>query len=462
MTSILTYVNSLSCAQLVICFCGVSLFLTVFVNNVWISLCYFGALPAGVLLANQLCSRVKLLDISSFLLTIRHIHKYYQTFSHARNFNTELSSVPTSPDQTAGSQTATSSSVEPDQTPTAELSICVDFIIRDFFESWYCNISTEPTCQANAHQYLTSVFSSLFDKLRKIDTVEMVRELSVIYTHHLQDIHKAKIYMQEEMKQTNCCTSSRSQEFLTVFRHMNTLHPALKCDEDELNYLRAFVEVLGHSMLPVDLYNCSSARYILLDILSKNVMLSVVDKLSDPYWLHETLIKILCDSDNYDIDSPIDEQVQHTEQQTDSCNIGRFNEVDNVQKVNTNIPHQVDCHRNVHTSQSYENLLTTTTDANTGIQTDLFGTVQVLDISSARESGSGAEAMEPDNTITPSLPHEENLDLSTLSQSKIYFTKIFSYGYKKHDLFISWVVAHTNRVIILLNHDVHVWFDSQC
>ena len=417
MTSILTYVNSLSCAQLVICFCGVSLFLTVFLDNVWISLCYFGALPAGVLLANQLCARVKFLDISSFLLTIRHIYKYYQTLSNARNFKTALSSVPTSTDKTA----------DLDQTPAgaAELSICLDFIIRDFFDSWYDNISTEPTCQADAHQYLASVFSSLFDKLRKIDTVEMVRELSVIYTHHLQDIHKAKIYMHEEKKQTNCCTSSRSQEFLTVFRQMKTLHPALKSTEDELNYLRAFVEVLGHSMLPVDLYRCSSARYILLDILTKNVMLSIVDKLSDPYWLHETLIKILCDSDNYDIDSAIEEQVQHTEQQTDTCNIGRLNGMDNAQKANINIPQLVDCHRNVHSSQSYENFLTTTTDANTGIQTVLDGTVQVLDISSARESGSGAEAIESDNTTIQSLPHEENLDLSTVSQSKIYFTKIF-------------------------------------
>ena len=424
MTGILTYVNSLSCAQLVICFCGLSLFLTVFVNNVWISLYYFGALPAGVLLANRLCSRVKFLDISSFLLTIRNIHQYYQTFSKVRNIKTELSSVPTI---TSTAKTATSvTSVESDQTPAAELSICLDFIIRDFFESWYCNISTEPTCQADAHQYLASVFSSLFDKLRKIDTVEMVRELSVIYTHHLQDIHKAKIYMHEEKKQTNCCTSSRSQEFLTVFQQVNTLHPALKSTEDELNYLRAFVEVLGHSMLPVDLYRCSSARYILLDILTKNVMLSIVDKLSDPYWLHETLIKILSDSDNYDIDSGVVEQVQHTEQQTDTCSIGRLNEVDNSQKVNVNIPQQVDCHRNVHTSQSYENLLTTTTDANTGIQTDLYGTVHVLDISSARESGSGAEAIESDNTIIQSLPREENLDLSTVSQSKIYFTKIFS------------------------------------
>ena len=426
MTDILTSVYALSCTQFVICFGIVSLFLTIFMTNVWISLCYFGALPAGGLLANQICSRTKFLDISAFLLTIQRMYQNCRTFSNAEvgPLNTARSHIASPPFKAVTSL----AEAETDHMPDAEVAVCLDYIIRDFFESWYSGVSTEPRCHADAQEYLASVVNNLFDKLRKIETVGMVRELSVIYTHHLRDIHKAKLYMCEEKRQIPCSVAM-SQELLKIFQRINKFHPALESEADELKYLRAFVEVLGHSMLPVSLYTCSSARYMLLDILTKNVVLPLINKLSEPHWLHKTLIKILRKDDTCDIATATNAQSRNYV----ACNKSRLNETDGATKMELD---QLTLDAKLDAQQSSRNLGINSVVLLHGIHKDipasatrtgvdnqagLCETLHFCNTSSLKNSGARGGTVEKANTLATSLPFGENLDLSRVSQSTIYF-----------------------------------------
>ena len=422
MADILMLANAVSCKQLIILFGVVSLFITIFLSNAWILLCYVVTLPAGVLCANQICSRTKFLDASAFLAPIWDIYQYCRanTVERVSNEHRHTSSTPLSeclPDTELHKlQTA------PDHGDVPDISTCLDYIMRDFFESWYGNISTEPKCHFDARAYLETVFSNLFDKLSKADVVDMVHSLSVIYTRHLQDIH---ICIIDGKEPSINCDAAMPQDLHLIFQRIHNFHPAIEGKKDgELKYLRAVVEVLGHSMLPVDLYSCTSARHILLDILTKNVVLPLVNKISEPHWLHEALIKILSKSDTTDGSSGVQTQQQEADDKS------RLNEKEDSRKTESDtvakddIQQVTDCpgnlhvngsHGNVHVNGSHGNVhvngshgnadgLSSGTVDNSQTETDYF-----------HDNGeSGSEA----NT---SPPCEDNLDLPKLSGGKMYF-----------------------------------------
>ena len=357
MTDILVLVTALSCKQLIICFGVVSLSLTVFLSNAWILLCYVVTIPAGVLCANQICSRTKFLDTSAFLAQIQGMYQYCRSYTGATTVETvdsEHKHTSTTPLSECLPTTELHIQTVPNHGNIPDISTCLDYIMRDFFESWYGNISTEPKCHLDTRAYLETVFSNLFNKLSKTDTIDMVHSLSVIYRRHLQDIHKAKICIEGKQQPINYDAAS-PQDFHLIFHRINKFHPAVEGKKDgELKYLRAVVEVLGHSMLPIDLYSCTSARCTLLDILTKNVFLPLVNKISEPHWLHEALILILSKNDTTDDSSS--EQTQ-----SESHNKSRLNEKEDSRKTESDTVSKVDMQQvtdspgSVHVNGSHEN-----------------------------------------------------------------------------------------------------------
>ena len=375
MADILMLANSLSCKQLIICFGVVSLSLTIFLSNAWILLCSVVTIPAGVLCANQICSRTKFLDTSAFLAPIQGVYQYCRAYTGAatvERVDTEHSHRHTSTTPLSKSEGLSVSEIElhlqttPNHGDVPDISTCLDYIMRDFFESWYGNISTEPRCHLDTCAYLETVFSNLFNKLSKTDVVDVVHSLSVIYTRHLQDIYKAKICSLEETPPINC-DAATPQDFHLIFHRIHKFHPAVEGTKDgELKYLRAVIEVLGHSMLPVDLYSCASARHTLLDILTKNVFLPLVNMISEPHWLHEALITILSKSDTADGSSSV--KTQEPEAHDKNRLKEQEAELDTVAKVD--VLQATDSPGSVHVNGSHENTRGLSSGTGVNSQTD--------------------------------------------------------------------------------------------
>ena len=403
-------VTALSCKQLIICFGVVSLSLTVFLSNAWILLCYVVTIPAGVLCANQICSRTKFLDPSAFLAPIQRVYQYCRSYTGAATVervdtvHRHTSTTPPSKSiDLSVSETELHLQTTPNHGDVPDISTCLDYIMRDFFESWYGNISTEPICHLDTRAYLETVFSNLFDKLSKTDVIDMVHSLSVIYTRHLQDIHKAKIFSLEGKSLTINRDAATPPDLHLIFHHIHKFHPAVEGKKDgELKYLRAMVEVHGHSMLPVDLYSCTSARHTLLDILTKNVFLPLMNKISEPHWLHEALILILSKSDTTDGSTSVQTQ------EPDAHDKSRLNEKEDSRKTESDTVAKIDVQQatyspgTVHVNGSHENTC--------GLPS---GTVDNSQTDYSHDNGeSGSEA----NT---SPQCEDNLDLPKVSEGMI-------------------------------------------
>ena len=90
---------------------------------------------------------------------------------------------------------------------------------------------------------------------------------------------------------------------------MDKFHPAMKSKQTELEYLRSVMNIIMKTSFPNEAYKCDAARELLLEILSQNILKSLVDLFSDTFWLHKVIVLILSD----DVVEVIDDNSMATE-----------------------------------------------------------------------------------------------------------------------------------------------------
>ena len=63
----------------------------------------------------------------------------------------------------------------------------------------------------------------------------------------------------------------------------------------EMEYLRSTMKIILKTSFPSEAYECQAARELLLEILTQNILKSIVDLISRPFWLHKVMVLILTD-----------------------------------------------------------------------------------------------------------------------------------------------------------------------
>ena len=76
---------------------------------------------------------------------------------------------------------------------------------------------------------------------------------------------------------------------------MGKFHPAVQNEQTELEYLRSVMTVIMKTSFPNEAYKCDAARELLLEILTENILKSLIDLFSDTFWLHKVIVLILSD-----------------------------------------------------------------------------------------------------------------------------------------------------------------------
>lgn len=93
---------------------------------------------------------------------------------------------------------------------------------------------------------------------------------------------------------TNQQTSSacESEQLWLAYSRIATPHLAVTGDTVELNYTRVFVDLLLHILVPYPHLESQSGRFVVGELITCNVFLPLVSKLSNPDWLNILLVEI--------------------------------------------------------------------------------------------------------------------------------------------------------------------------
>lgn len=189
-----------------------------------------------------------------------------------------------------------------------EVQLFSCLVSKDFVKSWYDTFSSaNDAVVEEVHSTILSCFVELCGRFQKLDMYQLCTDVLVHYRQHLRTFQTARtLYKTQPRRRLSKRRLSSSQQ-LYASRRINsvedafeikfTYHSAVWGAENEIIYFRSVVQILLSQLLSDHLHLCDSSYLLLVEILTCNIFLPVIELLSDSDFLYECIIKILSDEE---------------------------------------------------------------------------------------------------------------------------------------------------------------------
>ncbi|XP_072249188.1 sorting nexin-19-like [Leuresthes tenuis] len=176
-------------------------------------------------------------------------------------------------------------SAEDDHHLDQEIHNTVKKIIRDFVTSWYSTVSSESGFEMDVQEAMISMAMELKLRVKYVDRKELTQKILNLFGGHLQDYLRAK----ELVIEKKC---NERKQLWKDYSSISTPHLAMSSDMLEVSYVRAVVDLLLHVLVPSPYLETRSGRFVVVELITCNVLLPLIAKLSDPDWLNLLIIEI--------------------------------------------------------------------------------------------------------------------------------------------------------------------------
>ncbi|XP_040902233.1 sorting nexin-19 isoform X2 [Toxotes jaculatrix] len=183
-------------------------------------------------------------------------------------------------------------SVEDDHRLDQEIHNTVRKIIRDFVTSWYSTVSSESVFETEVQEAMIYMAMELKRRARQVDRKELTQRILNLFGCHLQDYIRAKELVAKQQTPMRAKWSSESEQLWKAYSSVTTPHLAMTSETVELNYTRAVVDLLLHVLVPSPHLETRTGRFVVGELITCNVLLPLIAKLSDPDWLNMLIIEI--------------------------------------------------------------------------------------------------------------------------------------------------------------------------
>ncbi|KAM6932961.1 sorting nexin-19 [Xenentodon cancila] len=178
---------------------------------------------------------------------------------------------------------------EDEQQLDQEIQNTVDKIIRDFVASWYSTVSSESGFEMEVQKAMISMATELKLRVRNIDRKDLTQKILNLLGSHLQDYLRAKELVTEDQ-------SGGGEPLWRAYSSLTAPHFAMSSGVVEVNYVRAVADVLLRVLVPSPHLETRTGRFVVGELITCNVLLPLVARLSDPDWLNLLLIEVFAKS----------------------------------------------------------------------------------------------------------------------------------------------------------------------
>lgn len=165
-----------------------------------------------------------------------------------------------------------------------ELSKIISLLLRDFVASWFNSLSQDQEIYVEIIKCVSSMIQEIERRCFRIDWVGLLtQDLASLLSNHIKD-HRT------------CCRKmgtayAGGKTFEQLFYGLQS-HVALLSDESEREYMKRVSEILLDAVLPDSEVQSDAIRILIGEITSNNVLLNMLDLLSDPDYLNEMLLRV--------------------------------------------------------------------------------------------------------------------------------------------------------------------------
>ena len=197
-----------------------------------------------------------------------------------------------------------------------EIEKLIVLIDRDFIKSWYYLFSKHFESVEDADNLLHGILVSILQRILGVDIKAVAKVLMCMFSNHVKRCKEARMMYKVQSKRRRRSSAKSENVNLSpmilksleeCFASKVDFHTALKSSDIEYMYLNSLVELLILKLMPDHLNDSKGLVCALREILSCNVLSSVMNLVCDPTFLHERIIKITSDEDvgGDMVDSPV-------------------------------------------------------------------------------------------------------------------------------------------------------------
>lgn len=186
-----------------------------------------------------------------------------------------------------------------------EIRSAVDKAVRDFVSSWYCNSVSKggDEFEREVGDAMLEAATELKRRAKQVDQRALAQRVLELCGCHLQSFTQAR-ELQRTLQEESDQSLSNSQKLWRLYSIADLPHPALTGPANQLCYSRALVDLLMHVLIPKSHLETRTGRYMVGELITCNVLLPLVARISSPDWLNQTIVDVLTQSTDKEETSP--------------------------------------------------------------------------------------------------------------------------------------------------------------
>ena len=179
------------------------------------------------------------------------------------------------------------------------LNQIIGYIFRDYVYAWHFNLTHSPAFPSDAEESLHIVVANLALKIREVDLIPfLTTRLVDDVASHVRLFKKARAALKNVEDQAALGENFKSADLESLFFDAEvSMEGTVTCrdqvassQQDELLYLQNVAETLLFLLLPEYDFNAIPVRTLLREILVNMVLKPLLELISDPDFLNQSLV----------------------------------------------------------------------------------------------------------------------------------------------------------------------------
>lgn len=167
-----------------------------------------------------------------------------------------------------------------------EINRTIQMIIRDFVLSWYRSVSQEPAFEEEMEAAMKGLVQELRRRMSMMDCRALAQSVLTLCGCHLQS------YIQAKEATAGKNGPVEPSHLWEAYCRATAPHPAVHSPSAEVTYTRGVVNLLLQGLVPKPHLETRTGRHVVVELITCNVILPLISRLSDPDWIHLVLVGI--------------------------------------------------------------------------------------------------------------------------------------------------------------------------
>ncbi|KAM3830376.1 sorting nexin-19 [Vipera latastei] len=171
-----------------------------------------------------------------------------------------------------------------------EIRNIIQKIIRDFVSSWYRSVSHEQNFEKEVKKAMMGFALELKRRMLLVDKTALTQKVLLLAGCHLQAYKK----VQEKRKEAESLgdSSEEADRLWQAYCEFSEPHLAVHSPTHQVEYTRRTVDLLLRVLVPESHLESRTGRFVVVELVTCNVLMPVINKMADPDWLNQLWINL--------------------------------------------------------------------------------------------------------------------------------------------------------------------------